>query len=140
MTQVVRDEALTEMVRSAMPFAIVLGLEVVEGSPQRVVTVAEWAPERCTSAGLLHGGFLMAAVDSTGATCAFLNLPPGAEGTSTIESKTNFLGSVGSGTITVTAEPVHVGRSTVVVQTDVTDDAGRLVSRSLQTQAVRYPG
>lgn len=134
-----RDEAMTAMVQDTMPFARLLGLEVVEAGPARVVTTAGWAPERCTAGGRLHGGFLMAAADSTAATCAFLNLPPGAEGVTSIEFKVNFFAGVRSGSVTITAEPVHVGRATVVVQTDVRDDQGELVSRSLQTQAVLYP-
>ena len=80
----------------------------------------------------------MALADSAAATLAFLNLPPGAT-TSTIEAKTNFLAAVREGVVTARSELVHKGRTTMVVQTDVTDDAGRLVSRTLQTQAV-LPG
>ena len=130
------DDSLTTLIRTAMPFAATLGLIVIEGSKDRLVVQAEWSADRCTAGGVLHGGFLMAAVDTTGATCAFLNLPEGAQGTATIESKTNFVGTVRSGTVTFTAEPVHVGRTTIVVQTDARGDDGRLVSRSLQTQAV----
>jgi uncharacterized protein (TIGR00369 family) len=88
---------------------------------------------------MLHGGFVMAAVDSMGAVCTVLNLPPGAAGTATIESKTNFFRAVREGRIWLTTVPVHVGRTTIVVQTDVTDDRGKLVSRSTQTQAVIAP-
>jgi uncharacterized protein (TIGR00369 family) len=85
---------------------------------------------------MLHGGFLMAAVDSLGAVCTVLNLPADATGTATIESKTNFFRAVREGHIWLTTVPVHAGRTTIVVQTDITDDDGRLVSRSTQTQAV----
>ena len=122
-----------------MPFTKLLGIETLEVSPERIVLRGSWAPEHCTSNGVLHGGYLMAAVDSAGGMCAFYNLPEGAVGTSTIESKTNFLGAVREGAITVTAQPVHKGSTTVVVQTDVTDDRGRLISRSLQTQIVLRP-
>jgi uncharacterized protein (TIGR00369 family) len=77
----------------------------------------------------------MALADSAAATLAFLNLAEG-ETTSTIEAKTNFLAAVREGTVTARAELVHRGRTTIVVQTDVTDAAGRLVSRTIQTQAV----
>src|SRR5688572_434571 len=130
--------AFSRQVRELMPFASSLGLEVVEAAPAKVVATVEWHADRCTVGGVLHGGFLMAAADSTGAACASLNLPPGA-GTSTIESKTNFLGAVRGGTVRLTAEPVHVGRTTIVVQTDAHGDDGRLVSRTLQTQAVLAP-
>jgi 1,4-dihydroxy-2-naphthoyl-CoA hydrolase len=132
------DEELTTMVREAMPLAALLGFEAVEGGPEGVTLRGAWAPGRCTAAGVLHGGYLMALADSAAATLAFLHLPPGAA-TSTIEAKTNFLAAVREGRVTARAELVHKGRTTVVVQTDVTDDAGRLVSRTLQTQAVLQP-
>jgi uncharacterized protein (TIGR00369 family) len=122
-----------------MPFTRDLGVEVVELAPARVVVRAAWSPERCTAAGILHGGFIMAVADSSGAACASLNLPEGAVGTSTIESKTNFVGAVRDGSITATSEVVHAGSTTVVVQTDVRDDGGRLVTRTLQTQIVLRP-
>lgn len=85
--------------------------------------------------GALHGGLLMAVADGVGGLCAFLNLPDGAS-TSTIESKTNFFRAVTEGEITITSIPLHVGRTTVVVQTDVTRVDGKAVSRTTQTQAV----
>ena len=129
----------TDQVRGLMPFCDVLGMEVVEATPARVATRATWSADRCTVGGVLHGGFLMAVADSTGAVCAALNLPDDAVGTATIESKTNFIGAVREGAVTVVSEPVHAGRTTIVVQTDIVDDAGRLVTRTLQTQAVRRP-
>jgi uncharacterized protein (TIGR00369 family) len=80
----------------------------------------------------------MSLADVAAATLAFFNLPSGAT-TATIEAKTNFLAAVRSGFVTARAEAVHVGRRTIVVQVDVTDDAGKLVSRTLQTQAVIEP-
>lgn len=129
------DQRLTELAHTQMPLSALLGLNVQSGSREGVLATGEWRPEFCTAGGLLHGGYLMAQADSVGAMCAFLNLPEGAT-TSTIESKTNFMRPVTSGTITFSASPVHVGRSLIVVQTDATDDDGRLVSRTTQTQAV----
>ncbi len=129
------DEALTTTVREAMPLAALLGFEAVKGGPDGVTLRGSWSEERCTAAGVLHGGYLMALADSAAATLAFLNLPPGAT-TSTIEAKTNFLAAVREGVVTARSGLVHKGRTTMVVQTDVTDAAGRLVSRTLQTQAV----
>jgi 1,4-dihydroxy-2-naphthoyl-CoA hydrolase len=129
------DAAATAMAHDQMPFAKELGLEVISARADEVRARADWSPERCTTSGMLHGGFLMAAADSMGAVCAVLNLPPGA-GTATIESKTNFFRAVRAGRIWLTTVPVHVGRTTIVVQTDVMDDRGKLVSRSTQTQAV----
>jgi uncharacterized protein (TIGR00369 family) len=80
----------------------------------------------------------MALADSTGATVAVLNLPEGA-GTSTIESKTNFFRPVTGGSVTITSTPLHVGRTTIVVQTDIAREDGKPVTRTTQTQAVIQP-
>lgn len=121
-----------------MPFAESLGLVLTEASPARVEGSVEWAPDRCTTAGLLHGGVLMSLADSTGAVCAYLNLPEGAS-TSTIESKTNLFRGVREGSVTAVSTPLHVGRTTIAVQTEVRDGAGKLVSLTIQTQAVLQP-
>ena len=119
-----------------MPFAESLGLTIAVATPERVEGAMSWAPERCTTAGLLHGGALMALADSTGAVCAFLNLPQGAS-TSTIESKTNLFRAVREGdTATAVSTPLHVGRTTIAVQTEVRNQDGKLVSLTIQTQAV----
>jgi uncharacterized protein (TIGR00369 family) len=121
-----------------MPFARLVGL-VVEGvTPDSVTGSLEWAPERCTSGGILHGGAIMTLADTLGAICAFQHLPPGA-GTGTIESKTNFFRPLARGRARGTARPLHVGRSTIVVQTDVVDDDGRRIAQVTQTQAVILP-
>ena len=126
---------LARMIVGSVPFAAALGIDVGEVTPQRVTATMDWAAERCTTGGMLHGGALMAFADTVGAVCAVANLPPGA-GTSTIESKTNFFRAVRSGTVTAIGTPLHVGRMTIVVQTDLTDDRGKLVARATQTQAV----
>ena len=118
-----------------MPFAIASGVEITAAGADEVGGQLAWAPERCTSFGVLHGGALMTLADTVGAVCAFLNLPEGAS-TSTIESKTNFFRGVRRGSVRATARPLHVGRTTVVVQTDCYDDDGRRVSQTTQTQAV----
>jgi 1,4-dihydroxy-2-naphthoyl-CoA hydrolase len=123
---------------ASMPFSVGLGVRLLAAAPDEVRGELAWAPERCTSGGLLHGGALMGLADGLGGVCAFLNLPEGA-GTSTIESKTNFFRGVRDGVVTATTRPVHVGRTTIVVQTESRDDRDRLVALSLQTQAV-LPG
>ena len=100
-----------------------------------VVGRLPWSEERCTVAGVLHGGALMTLADSVGAICALLNLPEDA-GTSTIESKTNFFRGVRSGRVHATSRPMHVGRTTIVVQTDLRDDDERRVALVVQSQAV----
>jgi 1,4-dihydroxy-2-naphthoyl-CoA hydrolase len=128
------DATLTAMVYAQMPYAAALGLQLVAITTEQVVGLADWAPERTTTGGVAHGGFLMACADAVGAIAAFANLPAGAAGTITIESKTNFFGPVRGGTVRLRATPVHVGGTTVVVQTDVVDDRDRLVCRTTQTQ------
>ena len=119
----------------AMPFSVASGIELVSAAPDEVVGRLAWSDERCTVAGVLHGGALMTLADSVGAICAFLNLPEGA-GTSTIESKTNFFRAVRAGAVHATARPLHVGRTTIVVQTDLRDDDERQVALVIQSQAV----
>jgi 1,4-dihydroxy-2-naphthoyl-CoA hydrolase len=119
----------------AMPFARTVGVELTGADPERVTGLLAWKAERCTAEGVMHGAAIMALADTLGAACAFLNLPEGAR-TSTIESKTNFFRGVRSGAAHATTQPLHVGRSTIVVQTDVTDDEGRRVAQVTQTQAV----
>ncbi|KLO31101.1 aromatic compound degradation protein PaaI [Mycolicibacter heraklionensis] len=126
------------LVVANMPFAAALQIEIAELSPQEVRATMAWAPERCTTGGMLHGGALMAFADTAGAVCAVVNLPQGAS-TSTIESKTNFFRAVRDGAVTATSIPLHVGRTTIVVQTDLSDDNGKLVARVTQTQAVLSP-
>jgi uncharacterized protein (TIGR00369 family) len=121
-----------------IPFAQHLGMELVSATPEEVRITLSHRPEYCTGADVLHGGALMTLADTAGAVCAFLNLPAGA-GTSTIESKTNFFRAVRGGQVTAVTRPLHAGRTTIVVQTDVLDDQGRRVTQSTQTQAVLTP-
>ena len=121
--------------RNLMPFAIMLGIEIDEAGPDLVKGHMPWSPERCTAGGILHGGALMALADSLAGICAFLNLPPGAR-TATISSATAFIRGVGGGVATGAARRLHAGRSVIVVQTDVFDDAGRLAAQVTQSQAV----
>ena len=129
-------ESSTAGVRAAMPYARrALGIEMLAASPDEVKGRVAWEERLTTAGGLLHGGAVMALADSAGGVCAFLNLPEGA-GTSTIESKTNFLGAVKQGTITATARPLHVGSSTIVVETEVRRRRRQAVGKVTQTQAV----
>jgi uncharacterized protein (TIGR00369 family) len=122
-------------VTAMMPFMQHLGIAVVSATPGEVKGTLAWRDELCTTAGVIHGGALMSLADSLGAVCAFLNLPDGAM-TSTIESKTNFFRPVTAGAVHGTTTPLHVGRTTIVVQTDLRDDAGKRVALVTQTQAV----
>jgi uncharacterized protein (TIGR00369 family) len=118
------------------PLAGTLGIEVSHAAPDEVRGGMDWAPEKCTAAGVLHGGAIMAFADTLGGVCAFLNLPDGAATTATVESKTNFFRAVRGGSVAGITKPLHVGRSFIVVQTDVLDDDDRHVAQVTQTQAV----
>jgi 1,4-dihydroxy-2-naphthoyl-CoA hydrolase len=119
----------------AVPLAGLLGIEIVAAEPEEVRGSLLWRADLCTSGGILHGGVLMAFADTLGGVCAFLHLPEGA-GTATVESKTNFFRPVRDGVVTGVARPLHVGRSFIVVQTDLTDASERRVAQVTQTQAV----
>ena len=125
---------ITDVVNGQMPLGAHLGMKTF-GGPEEVVTTLAWASELCTTGGVLHGGVLMSLADAAGGVCAFLNLPSGAR-TVTIESKTNFLGAVREGKVSAHARPLHVGKTTIVIETDVLDSSGRRVARTTQTQAV----
>jgi uncharacterized protein (TIGR00369 family) len=120
---------------AAMPFAAELGVAVSAAGKEEVRGRLDWAPERCTAGGVLHGGALMGLADSLGAICAFLNLPAGAS-TATIESKTNFFRAVRGGHVDAVSRPLHVGRTSIVVQTELADAEARPVAVVIQTQAV----
>jgi 1,4-dihydroxy-2-naphthoyl-CoA hydrolase len=128
----------SEWLRRAMPFAGTMGVELAAATSGEVRGAMDWAPERCTGADVMHGGALMAFADTLGAVCALLNLRAG-ESTSTIESKTNFFRAVRAGRVEGISRPLHTGRTTIVVQTDILDDQGRRVAQVTQTQAVLAP-
>jgi 1,4-dihydroxy-2-naphthoyl-CoA hydrolase len=125
--------------RDAMPFAALVGIELLEAGPEVVRGRLDWSPDRCTAGGLMHGAALMALADSCGGVCAFLNLPEGAAGTSTIESKTNFLRAVREGSLTATTTPLHKGRTLIVVETELALEDGSLAAKVTQSQAFHYP-
>jgi 1,4-dihydroxy-2-naphthoyl-CoA hydrolase len=130
------DAELTATARASMPLAETLGLEMVAAAPETVRARLPFQKRLCTAGGILHGGALMSLADAAGAYCAFLNLPEGSGGTATIESKTNFFRAVRDGHVDATSRPLHVGRTTIVVETDLHDAAGKHVARVTQTQAI----
>lgn len=113
-----------------------LGIVLEEADKSRIVATLRVRPEITTTGGRLHGGAIMALADSVGAVGAFLNLPQGAAGTTTIESKTNFFAGVSEGVVRATAEPVHIGKRTSCWTTRIVDEKGRLVAQVTQTQMV----
>ncbi len=118
-----------------MPFAQTIGVRVTGADKDEVTGELDWHADRTTAGGVMHGGALMALADSVGAVCAFLNLPPDTT-TSTTSSSTLFLRAVRSGTVTAFARPVHIGRTNIVVRTQLLDGDGRLAAEVTQTQAV----
>lgn len=112
-----------------------LGIRFVEATKDRVVAEITYREDLTTVGGSLHGGTLMSFADTVGATATALNLPAGA-GTTTIESKTNFFAAGRAGTVRAEATPLHRGKRTHVWQTRVTDENGRLLSMTIQTQMV----
>ena len=124
----------------SLPFAELMGVEVTEATKTRVVGKLLVREALCTDGHILHGGAYMAFADSLGAVAGYLNLPPGAR-TTTLESKTNFLGSAKAGEIiTGEATPLHVGRRSSVWQTRITNAQGKLLAMVTQTQMTLMAG
>jgi uncharacterized protein (TIGR00369 family) len=116
-----------------------LGIELSVAEPERVVAALTVRPELCTVGNTLHGGAIMAFADTLGAVGTIVNLPAGHR-TTTIESKTNFIGSAPLGSrVTGESTPLHRGRTTMVWQTRITSEAGKLVAIVTQTQMVIAP-
>lgn len=129
-------DAATAFIRDAMPLCATLGITARALQRDEVELALPWSPELCTSGGLLHGGALVTLADSAAAALACLHLPEGATGTATIEAKVNFTGALRDGEAVARSALVHAGGSTIVVDTEVRDPAGRLLAKGLQTQAV----
>jgi len=130
-----------EQVRARMlPFSRLLGIEVTQLEPDLVVARMVVRDDLCTDPPILHGGAAMALADTLGGIAAYINLPPDIAGTTTVESKTNFVGMAPAGTLVIgRATPVHRGRQTQVWQTRITTADGRLVAQTTQTQLVLHP-
>ncbi len=120
-----------------MPFANTIGIEITTSEKEQIIGRVEVSETICTTGKIMHGGALMAFADTLGAVGAFLNLPEGAKATTTIESKTNFLGPAPLGSVVIgTCTPVHVGRRTSVWQTKLTREDGKVVALITQSQMV----
>jgi uncharacterized protein (TIGR00369 family) len=129
-------DALENLRAQSLPFAKLLGIELTSAAPERVTAQMLVRDDLCTVPAVLHGGALMALADTLGACATILNLSTGA-GTTTIESKTNFLAPalVGS-TVSAECTALHRGKRTMVWQTRVTGANGRLLGIVTQTQLV----
>ena len=132
-------DAVERINREMLPFAELLGIEFVSAAPDRIVAELTVRVELCTRPAVLHGGAIMAFADTLGGVGTILNLPEGA-GTTTIESKTNFIAAAPVGTrVTAEATPLHRGRRTMVWQTRIATPEGKLVALVTQTQLVLEP-
>src|SRR3954470_8613861 len=130
----------TPALHALVPLAATLALRVAAAAPDGVTVELDHRPELCTAGGVLHGGAIMALADTAGALCAYLNLPEGATGTTTVESKTNLLAAVRGAPLPAPATPLHLGSRLVVVETKLRRDDGRLAAKTTQTQAVPTAG
>lgn len=120
---------------ATMPFAVHAGVVIDRVSRDEVVGHLDWAKERCTAGGMLHGGALMTLADSLGAVAAFLHLPAGAT-TSTVSSNTALMRPATKGRITGVATIVNAGRRFITVRVELSDDGGKPISSTMQVQAV----
>jgi uncharacterized protein (TIGR00369 family) len=126
--------AIQELIKPLFPG--LMGMQLTEVTPERVMASMEVRPDLCTVGNILHGGALMAFADTLGGIATFINLGSGTR-TTTIESKTNFLGAMPVGTcITGECTPLHRGKTTMVWQTHVKSENGRLCAVVIQTQMV----
>ncbi len=132
-------DQLEQLNANMLPFGRLMGIRLTEATPERIRAELPVRDDLCTRPAVAHGGALMAFADTLGGVATFLNLPQGA-GTTTIESKTNFVAAAPVGT-TLTAETtaVHRGRTTMVWQTRITTEAGKLAALVTQTQLVLPP-
>jgi 1,4-dihydroxy-2-naphthoyl-CoA hydrolase len=130
---------LERLQQTRLPFADLLGIRYLSASKDKVTAELIVREDLCTRPAVLHGGAIMAFADTLGAVATVLNLPEGG-GTTTIESKTNFLAGapVGSKLIGETT-PVHRGRRTMVWQTRIATEQGRAIALVTQTQMVLEP-
>lgn len=125
---------IENMMRPLLPG--LLGITITEATKESVSASMQVRPELCTYGGVLHGGAFMAFADTIGAVGTVMNLPPGAR-TTTLESKTNFLGAAAVNTrITAQSTPLHRGRTTMVWQTMIRNETGKLCAVVTQTQMV----
>ena len=129
--------SIQERVKGLLPD--LLGIEFTDVTPDKVVARLMVRKDLCTLGDNLHGGAIMAFADTLGAVAAILNMREGAR-TTTIESKTNFIGGAALGTRVIgESVPLHKGRTTVVCQTTIRSEAGKLVALVTQTQLIIAP-
>ena len=128
---------MSEHIRKHIPFAGLIGVDVVSAEKERIEARLLVRPDLCNPLKGLHGGAAMALADTLGAMGASMNLPAGAAGPTTLESKTNFIGVARVGeTVVAVCTPLHIGKRTSIWQTRSTSAAGKTVALVTQTQMV----
>jgi uncharacterized protein (TIGR00369 family) len=125
---------IQELIKPLFPG--LMGMQLMEVTPERIIASMEVRPDLCTVGEILHGGALMAFAGTLGGIATFVNLERGTR-TTTIESKTNFLGAMPVGTRVIgECTPLHRGKTTMVWQTSVKSENGKLCAVVIQTQMV----
>jgi uncharacterized protein (TIGR00369 family) len=128
---------MSEHIRKHIPFAGLIGVDVVSAEKERIEARLLVRPDLCNPLKGLHGGAALALADTLAAMCASMNLPAGAAGTTTLESKTNFIDVAREGeTVVAVCTPLHIGKRTSIWQTRITSEAGKTVALVTQTQMV----
>lgn len=128
---------LEQINQNPMPFARLMGIVFTAASADEIRAEMMVRDDLCTTPGTLHGGAIMALADSVGAVATVINLPSGAKGTTTLESKTNFLKAAPAGeAVTAICRPVHRGTRTMVWTTEIYRADGKLAAVVTQTQMV----
>ena len=128
---------MSELIRKHIPFAGLVGVDVVSAEKERIEARLLVRPDLCNPLKGLHGGAALALADTLAAMCASMNLPAGAAGTTTLESKTNFIDVAREGeTVVAVCTPLHIGKRTSIWQTRITSEAGKTVALVTQTQMV----
>jgi 1,4-dihydroxy-2-naphthoyl-CoA hydrolase len=128
-----------ERIISNQPFPTLMGVKIISADKDKVRAELVVRPDLCTAGHIMHGGAIMAFADALGAVGAVLNMPREAN-TTTIESKTNFIGAAREGsTVVAESTPVHVGKRTSVWQTRIMREDGKLVAIVTQTQMILLP-
>lgn len=126
---------MSDNLTDAMPFAKLLGIEVEQADKDCIRGRLQVRPDLCTTGNIMHGGAIMTLADALGGVGAFLNMPEGAAGTVTVESKTNFLGTAPEGSVvSAEATPVKTGRRLSVWQTRISGEDGSLIALVIQSQ------
>ena len=116
-----------------------LGIEIVSVDPRKLVGRAPIRTELMAPNGYLHAGTLVAVADSLCGYGCVVNLPEGAVGFTTIELKSNFVGTAREGTIRCEATPLHLGRTTQVWDATLSEEgSGRVLALFRCTQMVLW--